>query len=370
VQRDNFAGFEYRTEVADALLAVKNKEGSVAAWKKLQPALAFCDEKKSDAKTSYISVSTKGEAAQIVAARPGVNIVLIDIACPSAYKTAAFLSDRDGDVDNALRFLDEAQAIAPYWAEPYAERGYLLNSRGDRANALAAYRRALELAEAHPSSRYVKGMALRGIGWTLVETGDIAGAKSAYEASLLAEPGDALAKDELAYIAGLPKNGAVSAGIPPFSTVIGQGAPLKDADQVIRFTRLLENDPFDEQAAAMRQWLIAWMTDSADVSVMVCDVLGPIPAKKVPYGSELLVQSMFGNAAYQILHPVRTGDQLDMQLAGIQSTLKAYSAIAKHDPSARIPYFDDLLRHEKEGTLRDFLTPIVATKCSSKAAVE
>ena len=365
---DKFAGSEYRQAVAEA----NSLELPIAAsWEKLQPALMFCGSRKSDQETTYVSVSNQQELAEYVGAHAKKpSVVVIDIACPRAFRTAAFLSAREGDTSKALRFLDRAQALAPYWPEPYTERAFLLNSTGDRAGALAAYRHGLELAEKYHSPADMKAIALRGIGWTLVETGDLAGAKKAYEDSLVAEPANPLALKELALIADLQKSGWVPPVTPPFSTQTPEEKDKSDREQLLQYARRLESNPFDEEAATMRRWLIAWIAASPDISVTVCDILGPIPQKSVPHGSELLVQAMFGNAAYQVQHPGRTDGELAMQLAGIESLLKAYSAIVGRDPGARIPYYDDLLKHEKEGTLRDFMAPIVATKCSQKAISE
>ena len=46
------------------------------------------------------------------------------------------------------------------------------------------------------------GVALRGIGYSMIEFGDFAGARAAYERSLEVEPGNQIALKELEYIAG------------------------------------------------------------------------------------------------------------------------------------------------------------------------
>jgi Flp pilus assembly protein TadD len=59
----------------------------------------------------------------------------------------------------------------------------------------------LALAESFEAGEQMKAMALRGIGYSLVELGDLAGARQAYEQSLEAEPGNETARNELDYIA-------------------------------------------------------------------------------------------------------------------------------------------------------------------------
>ena len=89
-------------------------------------------------------------------------------------------------------------------------------------------------------------------------------------------------------------------------TVSAQDAPPRpgEAEQfVVRFTRALEVDPLGESSSRVRGTLIEWLQNTKDYTVVVCDILGPIPGEKPPHSAELLVQQMFGNVAYQIEHP-------------------------------------------------------------------
>jgi hypothetical protein len=148
------------------------------------------------------------------------------------------------------------------------------------------------------------------------------------------------------------------------SAGVASAAPLTSDQAVfVERTRLLERDPFTANAREIRQWLLTWTKKAPEVSVTVCDVLGPIPKQKVPYGSELLLQSMFGNAAFQLEHPDRKTDMQAMQLAGMDSLLKAYAAIVALHPEAAIPYFDGLRKQQALGKLGDALRPVVAKNC-------
>jgi len=198
-----FEGSEYREIVNQAVRHAASHE-SDAAWSKLQPVLAYCDSKTDTADKQFISVASKEESAEAMAAHAGKSsLVLIDRACPSAYKTAGFLSVEAGDSKRALEFLIRAESLSPYWAAPYVEHAYLLRESGDIPNSLLLYRRALAIAEKYPGSAEQKAIALRGIGFDLTELGDLDGAQKAYEDSLTIEPANELAKNELAYIAQL-----------------------------------------------------------------------------------------------------------------------------------------------------------------------
>lgn len=143
-------------------------------------------------------------------------------------------------------------------------------------------------------------------------------------------------------------------------------APPRDESDKAKFVRLttqLEQDPLGDPDQSIRTWLLEWATKSKDISVTVCDVLGPIPKQDLPYGPDLLTQYLFGNAAFQIANADRRSDGVATQLAGIRSAMRAYSAILARAPDARIPYFDDLLVREQGGTLEAHLKPIIADKC-------
>ena len=114
----------------------------------------------------------------------------------------------------------------------------------------------------------------------------------------------------------------------------------------------------------MRRWLLQWITDTPDFTVIVCDILGPIPNDKtILYGPELLVQQMFGNVSFQINNQ-KSSDKFSQQFAGIVSVLKTYSAILAKDPKARIPYFDDLLSKQKQNLLEKHMVSVVAKACT------
>lgn len=139
-----------------------------------------------------------------------------------------------------------------------------------------------------------------------------------------------------------------------------------DPQKFVRLTRALEAEPMMDKDKSMRSWLLEWASASPDVQVLVCDLMGPIPKQKVPHGGELLMQYMFGNAAFQIEHPDQAKDAHAVQIAGVRSALKAYAAILKKEPSAKIPYFDDLRAKDKAGTLDAHLDARIDAACTKK----
>jgi hypothetical protein len=134
----------------------------------------------------------------------------------------------------------------------------------------------------------------------------------------------------------------------------------------VRLTRFLETQPLADEDKSKRTWLLDWATQSPDVIVVVCDILGPIPGQERRFGGHLLTQMLFGNAAYQIAHPESKEDVVAVQLAGVESSLAAYSAIVAAHPETRIPHFDEMLQNQQGGSLRTSLEPLINEKCSEQ----
>lgn len=137
-------------------------------------------------------------------------------------------------------------------------------------------------------------------------------------------------------------------------------------DRVVAYTAFLESNPFDAQAPAMRAWLLDWEDKSKDVVDVVCpDLFKPLPSKDIPYSSELVAQFIFGSAANQIANPEQKGKLVPNQLAGFRSMLKSYASILRSKPDAHIPRLDELSKQEANGTLDQYLTPLIGTYCKN-----
>lgn len=139
-----------------------------------------------------------------------------------------------------------------------------------------------------------------------------------------------------------------------------------DEAKFVRLTTFLESNPLADKYKSIRSWLINWAVESQSINVVACDSLGLLSSQDnhdTHYESVLVTQSMFGNAAFQITHPDKKSDSLRTQVAGVVSSLKAYSSIVGAHPEARIPHMDDLLRKRQDGTLEKFMAPIITEKC-------
>ncbi len=145
--------------------------------------------------------------------------------------------------------------------------------------------------------------------------------------------------------------------------------PESDAARVLRYTRELEASPDRADAPELRKWLMEWAVETPDYVVNVCDVLDLAHPgdDTTPHAGELLMQVVYGNAAFQVEHGAHT-DELSKQVAAVESALRAYAAFVAKDAKAKVPHLDALVAKRNAGTLREYLTPVVAKECGSRPA--
>lgn len=192
-------GAQHREPVERALRATRTGDLQ-RALDLLRPVIAFCDALLAEDRT-LVSVANEAEyTAYVAASATGEPVDWVDMACPEAYDAHAFIAVERKDADAAFTALHKAIRLAPYWADPLAELGHLLNVTGKPAEGLARYRAALALVERQPGNGARHALVLRGIGYSQIELGDLDAAEQSYRKSLEVEPGNALAQRELEYI--------------------------------------------------------------------------------------------------------------------------------------------------------------------------
>ncbi|HEX8738402.1 MAG TPA: hypothetical protein VF721_23930 [Pyrinomonadaceae bacterium] len=138
----------------------------------------------------------------------------------------------------------------------------------------------------------------------------------------------------------------------------------KDRAAFISNTRLLEKKPFDPNADAARKWGFKWVADTDQVSVVLCsDTLKLLPDKKNKFKGELLMQFMFGIAAFKLENPDKKDDEKAAQLAGLESMLRAYEAMVSANEKAKNAELDALLVKRGNGELKAMVD---AANCEKK----
>jgi hypothetical protein len=136
----------------------------------------------------------------------------------------------------------------------------------------------------------------------------------------------------------------------------------QERQRFLALTRKLEQNPLDKSLYADKKWAKQWLEDIPDININICapvlfgaDFLREQASEPYKYTPQLSYQATFGEAAYIIEHPDKKADTPAQYLAGVESALKAYSAIVKSDPSAKSKSLDDLLEKQKQGKLADFV---------------
>lgn len=147
----------------------------------------------------------------------------------------------------------------------------------------------------------------------------------------------------------------------------GPSTPEERA-QAVRLTRALEADPLNKDAKSAREWLTLWLVEVPDISVTLCtDYLSGLYEKKKDrdknYAPEIATQMMFSSAAFMIEHPDQATDDIAVNKAGLEGSLKAYEAILQAKPKVQWAFLDDLIAKRDKGTLEDYVREIKTKKC-------
>ncbi|NUS61386.1 MAG: tetratricopeptide repeat protein [Lysobacter sp.] len=194
-------GSQYREDLAVAGKAIHVDNDLPRARTILLRIAAFC-EALARPGMRLVAAQDDAQYERFIADHPtGEPTQFVDMTCADAFKNLAFIDIETGDRDAAMRRLDQSIALAPAWADPHAEKGFLLGQLGRHEDALAEYRTALALADGSSLGDGFKALAWRGTGYMLIELQRWDEARAAYDRSLELEPGNALAKEELEFIA-------------------------------------------------------------------------------------------------------------------------------------------------------------------------
>jgi hypothetical protein len=140
-----------------------------------------------------------------------------------------------------------------------------------------------------------------------------------------------------------------------------QSQKEKDRAAFISNTKLLEKQPFNENAPAARQWGFKWVVDTDEVTVGLCsETMKLIPEKKNKFKAELFMQFTFGMALFQLENPDKKSDEVAGAVAGLESALRTYEAMVKENEKAKSEGMDALLAKRDKGELKAL---VEASKC-------
>ncbi len=130
-----------------------------------------------------------------------------------------------------------------------------------------------------------------------------------------------------------------------FSAYAAQNEPKRapsTAEERTRFVTLthkLEQNPLDKSLYDDKVWAKQWLEDIPDVNVTICaPVLFGLDFIKEQnkYTPQLSYQATFAEAVFIIEHPDKKSDTTAQYVAGVESALKAYTAILKSEPQRQV----------------------------------
>jgi len=124
-----------------------------------------------------------------------------------ALQMKAYIASSRKEWNRAADYLKKKMSYAPYETQPYLEMGYILNGQGKPQEAVESYKKGYVLAVAHGTTKTEQAIALRGLGYSQIEIGDLEAAVKSFTRSLEIEPGNKVALNELRYIEQLRASG-------------------------------------------------------------------------------------------------------------------------------------------------------------------
>lgn len=137
-----------------------------------------------------------------------VSVTWLPSAYPRAYYHLGFINFEKKNYGMAIRFLEAGHRLEPSNPLFIIEKANIIGATGDRAKAISLLK---QVPDVGPNvTKHCKAIALRQLGFHLIEQGDIDAAESALHESLKYEPNNDIAKNELEYIFRLKSEGGVT----------------------------------------------------------------------------------------------------------------------------------------------------------------
>jgi len=119
---------------------------------------------------------------------------------------------------------------------------------------------------------------------------------------------------------------------------------------VIAAARALETTPLSEGTSKIAQRAFKWVAETDEVSLTVCGgTFGLFSDKKNKQASLMTMAYAVGMAAYKLENPAK--DENAIQLAGLETALKAYEMAVKEKPKTKSDQVEALLTKRANGEL-------------------
>lgn len=129
----------------------------------------------------------------------------VDWTYKECLQMQAYIEVERGNYPNALDLLEKIEKLAPISAGTLGEKGFVLIKMQNPSEALNTFDKMLAMSLKYPSQKPNNAASLRGRGTALIELGRLQEAEEAFNKSLIIEPNNHVALNELAYIKSIKK---------------------------------------------------------------------------------------------------------------------------------------------------------------------
>jgi hypothetical protein len=135
-----------------------------------------------------------------------------------------------------------------------------------------------------------------------------------------------------------------------------------EKENVIAAARALETAPLDKNSSKIAERALKWTIETDEIHLIACGGTFSTFSDKKNKQSPLMTMSyMIGMAAYKLENP--SADENAVQLAGLETALKAYEAAVKEKPKTKSDQVEALLAKRSNGELGAL---IAAAACAKK----
>jgi hypothetical protein len=123
--------------------------------------------------------------------------------------------------------------------------------------------------------------------------------------------------------------------------------------EALAVIREIQAEPLrnDDAAKAKNTVVMQWLTESPDITVVVCAELLPLRDPAGPHDGALVIQLMFAQAAYQLEHPGVAPKDEAVFTAGLAAAMRTYRVLLAAHPEQRYSAWDELETAERKGAL-------------------
>jgi hypothetical protein len=192
--------FDAKFDEGMAAIRARNPSRAVEL---MRPLLADFEKQYAGEKRQIFCAVTPEQSSRYLAdaAKSQREAVTIEPAwCRAQYVRAFALIDLEQYADARVAF-EKLITFAPQNSRYLNELGYIFAQQKNWKDALSAYRRAEASADLTPEkTRDERCLGLKGMGYAMIELGDLNGAEAAYKGCLKLDPTDETSISELKYI--------------------------------------------------------------------------------------------------------------------------------------------------------------------------